>query len=118
MNSDMMRAVHRVIPPLLLAVVSSLVLAGCDQMQEPYNRPFTWAPTGVNEANLRSMIDDPRDLSAGKTASGSLSVEAVPPVARLLSGQRAPLSTESASGIGSSTTTAPTPAVPNAGPQQ
>jgi hypothetical protein len=113
-----MRAAHRVVPPLLLAVVSSLVLAGC-ALQEPYSRPFTWAPTGVNEANLRGMVDDPHDLSAGRSSEYGLAVEAVPPVGRLLSGQRLPLSSASASGIGSSTSTnaSSTPAGTNAAPQ-
>jgi len=51
----------------IAACVSLLVplwLAACGQT-DPYTRPGTWVPTGVNAANLRAMIAVPSDLVAG-----------------------------------------------------
>ena len=108
---------------LLAALIAGLLLApltGC--ALDPYARDGTWSASGVNDANLRIMAADPRDLAVGRGVDTDLAVEAVPPVGRLLSGQRLPLSTESASGLGSSTqTSASAPGQGqngNAGPSQ
>jgi hypothetical protein len=70
------------------------LLAGCagnPLTDDPINRVGTWAPEGVNEANLRVMVADPHDLLGGTGASTSLGAEAAPPVGLLLSGRRATL---------------------------
>lgn len=70
-----------------------LVLAGC--AQDPFDRPGTWSvpigTTGANDANLRTMIADPRDLTAGTGEENSTGTAAAGPVRKLLSGRRAQL---------------------------
>lgn len=78
-----------------LLLCTLLALAACSTMplaSDPFKQPGTWSETGVNDANLRAMVADPHDLVAGKDAPNGLAVEAVPPVTRLLSGQRTGLS--------------------------
>lgn len=93
--------------PLLLLPVGCSGAAG-----DPYAREYTWHATGDNEANLRAMVSDPRDLVEGRGTDTSLGSEAAPPVNRLLTGTRTPLPLLSASGIATSQTpqqTQPTP---------
>lgn len=109
------------IASLIAAMIAGLLavsgLTGCTPFEEsPYSRAGTWAPTGVNDANLRAMVADPADLALGQGSEHDLGAEAAPPVERLLTGHRPPLPTESASGIGSNTQTQATPqAPPNVG---
>ncbi len=56
-----------------------VVLAGCAGV-EPYDRRFTWRPTGANEANLAAMAANPADLAHGHAqgpADGQLAAMAV-----------------------------------------
>ena len=76
----------------LLLLLPLGACAGNGLTDDPINRPGTWAPTGINDANLRAMVADPRDLVAGKDAANGLAVEAVPPVGLLFSGKRQALS--------------------------
>jgi len=66
------------------------VLAGCTvpPYSDPFDRPGTWQPTGVNEANLRVMAADPAHLQRGVGTNTALAAESVPPVDRLFRGQR------------------------------
>ena len=48
-------------------------------------------PLGSNDANLRAMIVDPRDLTGGVGADGSEGNEAATPVRSLMTGRRPPL---------------------------
>jgi len=93
------------VPCLMFAL---LAVAGCNAQQDPFERAHTWAPTGVNEANLRVMVADPNDLAGGVDEPNSLSAESTPAVRRLLTGQRRPLPVVNASSI--STASAPPPA--------
>lgn len=96
-----------------------LLLAGCDGNPltgDPMRQPGTWAPTADNDANLRVMVADPRDLVAGRGEPTSPGSEAAPPVHLLLSGKRAPLPSTSASAIGD-TSTAPAGGGGNGAPQ-
>ena len=65
-------------------------LAAC--AQDPFDRPGTWSvplgTPGANDANLRTMIADPRDLTAGTGEENSAGTQAVIPVRRLLIGRR------------------------------
>ncbi len=73
-------------------LIGALLVAGCDTyLTDPYQRPGTYNPTGVNDANLRVMVANPHDLVEGTGAGASTGAEAAPPVARLLSGKRYPL---------------------------
>jgi hypothetical protein len=97
------------------------LVAGCagDPMLggDPMQRPGTWTATGDNDANLRAMIADPRDLQAGANAPNGLAVEAVPAVGRLLSGKLPPLPDEPTSQLGGGSGGAAPQGGGNAGPQ-
>jgi uncharacterized alpha-E superfamily protein len=57
-------------PTLRWATAGCLVtlLAGCEAL-EPYQRPYSWHPTGANVANLAAMVADPHDLLHGRGAA-------------------------------------------------
>jgi hypothetical protein len=46
---------------ILLAL--PLLLGAC--AIDPFDRPGTWKPEGVNDSNLRAMVADPHDLTRG-----------------------------------------------------
>ena len=101
--------------PCLMLV---LLAAGCAH-PDPFERPHTWSPTGSNDANLRVMVANPNDLSAGVEEPGSLSAEASPAVRRLLTGRRRPLPDTNASPIGGIVAAPPEqPAGPDAGQER
>jgi hypothetical protein len=79
---------------VLAGAVALLVVAACTP-DYPWDRPGTWSIDqyggSSNDANLRAMVANPRDLIAGTGETGSLGSEASPPVSRLYSGQRTPL---------------------------
>jgi hypothetical protein len=77
-----------------------LLASGC-AAQDPFERPQTWSPTRANDANLRVMVANPNDLSAGVEEPGSLSAETSPAIKRLLAGRRRALPVTNASNIGS-----------------
>jgi hypothetical protein len=88
-------------PALLLALLP--LLGGCNFdpfSQDPIDKPGTWAPEGVNDANLRAMVANPQDLVAGAGTANSTGAEAAPPVGLLLSGKRTPLMSESSLNFG------------------
>jgi hypothetical protein len=73
-------------------LIGALIVSGCSyDLTDPYQRPGTYNPTGVNDANLRTMVANPHDLVEGTGQGTSLGAEAAPPVARLLAGKRYPL---------------------------
>lgn len=76
-----------------VALTVLLALAACNQ--DPFERPGTWSVPqsvgGANDANLRAMVTDPRDLVAGTGEENSVGSAAVAPVRRLLTGRRPPL---------------------------
>ena len=74
-------------------LTGALLVAGCDTaaLNDPYLRPGTYNPTGVNDANLRAMVANPHDLVQGEGTGVSVGAEAAPPVARMLAGKRYPL---------------------------
>ncbi len=75
----------------VLALSLFLPLAACSP-DYPMDKRGTWnVPPGdlnANDANLRAMVVDPRDLTAGASAEGSEGYAAARPVGKLLSGQR------------------------------
>lgn len=73
------------LPLLLLAVL----LPAC--ATDPLDRPGTWRATRANEANLRAMIADPRDLAQGRDAGTSRGQAASVAIERLETGRRFPL---------------------------
>lgn len=77
----------RLIAGLMLAIPA---LAGCTTppWSDPFERPGTWQPTGVNDANLRAMAQNPADLERGRGATTAQGFSAVRPVDNLVRGQR------------------------------
>ncbi|MGG5807655.1 hypothetical protein [Falsiroseomonas sp. CW058] len=77
------------IPPVR-ALLLAVALGACGG--DSFERPGTWQPTGVNDANLRPMLADPGDLRRGASpADASRGRAASAPVTRLLEDRRAPL---------------------------
>jgi hypothetical protein len=73
-------------------LIGMLLLSGCAyDLSDPYQRPGTYNPTGVNDANLRVMVANPHDLVEGTGTGASTGAQAAPPVARVLAGKRYPL---------------------------
>lgn len=64
----------------LLAVLVGL--GGCAGLADPYQREGTWAPTGVNDDNLRAMVVNPADLQQGTGPKDTMGVGAVTAVTR------------------------------------
>jgi hypothetical protein len=48
--------------------MSLIALSGCagQNYLDPYQKPYTWHPTGAAAANLAAQVVDPRDLVAGR----------------------------------------------------
>ena len=68
MNGTTRMHARRLIDVALLGIV--LVLAACQEM-DPYTRPDTWQPTGVNAGNIGVMVANPNDLIRGRGVSTS-----------------------------------------------
>lgn len=74
-------------------VLLALTVAACTP-DYPFDKPGTWSIDqygDANDANLHTMVANPRDLVVGSGAGTSLGAEASPPVSRLYSGKRQPL---------------------------
>lgn len=66
--------------PSLSVLVLAALVGGCGAAFDPYQAEGRWRPTGANEANLRMMLVEPRDVVAGRgttTADGHLAAAAV-----------------------------------------
>jgi hypothetical protein len=72
-------------------MVLSLVAACSPETDLSYDRPGLWTSTGVNDANLHTMIDNPADLQTGHAAHGRRGAAAAAPVARLNADKPHPL---------------------------
>lgn len=72
------------------AVAIVLMAAGCGPQYE-IDRPGTWRPTGANEYNLRAMVADRRDLTAGASTTTDRGGGAARAVTRLYTDRRRPL---------------------------
>ena len=66
--------------------VAAAALAAC--ADDPFERPGTVAPRGLNDANLRAMIVDPGHLRRGVGADTSRADAGAKPVDLLRSGKR------------------------------
>lgn len=69
-------------PPLVRLMLLLAPLGGCAAF-DPFTREGVWRPTGSNEANLQSMLENPNDLIAGRGATGSYGQTATQAVERL-----------------------------------
>ena len=75
--------------PLAAAAAIAALLAACTD--DPFDRPGTVAPRGLNDANLRAMVVDPAHLRRGVDAPTARGDAGSRPVDLLRSGKRAPL---------------------------
>ncbi len=72
------------------ALAIAMLAAGCGPQYE-IDRPGTWRATGVNDYNLRAMVADKRDLTAGAAATTDRGNGAARAVTRLYTDRRRPL---------------------------
>ena len=79
----------------LAAAAAASFLAACTH--DPFERPGSVAPRGLNDANLRAMIVDPAHLRRGVDADTTRGDAGAKPVDLLRSGQRPALVSVSAS---------------------
>lgn len=95
-------------------LLSCLVLAGCGP--DDFSRPGTWQATGINDANLRAMLADPRHAVGGVGAATDRGEPGVAAIERLNQDRRRPLPDSRAAMIGSApAASAPAPAMGGSG---
>jgi type IV pilus biogenesis protein CpaD/CtpE len=67
-------------------LAATLLLGGCSDLArylDPYQKPYTWQPTGASSANLAAQLANPHDLVIGRgstdvdTPASTLAVERV-----------------------------------------
>ena len=72
------------------ALCFAALLAGCDAL-EPYQRAYSWHPTGIYDANLATMVVNPADLVHGHGASATDGSAAATAIDRLRQNHVKPL---------------------------
>ena len=82
----------------LLAGIVALPLGACTD--DPFERPGTWRPAGVNEANLRAQVVDPAMLERGVGASTDRGQQGAAPITTLEAGKRPAVPTTRLTGVG------------------
>jgi hypothetical protein len=82
---------------LPILMLPCLLAACADDMA----RPGTWRASGVNDANLRVMAEDPRDLRQGRAAFDERGQAGAVAIERLEAGRRFPLPPSSISSLAS-----------------
>jgi len=83
----------------LIAALALLSLAGCQTAtSDPFDKPYTWKVSGINDDNLRAMLVNPNDMVVGQGARGSNGVLANAAVSRVLQDKVKPLPTVSTGG--------------------
>lgn len=83
-------------------------LAGCAGGDD-FSRAGTWRASGVNDANLRLMLAEPRDAARGRGATTERAQPGSLAITRLARDRRRPLPDSRAARIGAAPTTAPEP---------
>jgi hypothetical protein len=86
----------------LALVAAVLSVTGCAGLLDPYQRAGTWSATGVNDDNLRAMINNPLDLQRGAGTNVTEGQEAVVAVSRFRSGNVKDLPSSNLSEVGGS----------------
>ena len=84
-------AVPRLLRSLAPAVLLLGAVAGCNY--DPYERPGTWRPAGVNDYNLQQMVANPADFSRGVAAQTDRGNAGANAATRLFIERRRPLPT-------------------------
>jgi len=53
-------------------MIALIALAGCagSNYLDPYQKPYTWHPSGASAANIAAQVVDPHDLVAGRGTTG------------------------------------------------
>jgi hypothetical protein len=93
----MLRSLHT----CMLAAAAVAALAACTD--DPFERPGTVAPRGLNDSNLRAMVVDPAHLRRGLEANATRGDAGARPVDLLRSGKRPVLQTNTTSALGAGT---------------
>lgn len=89
---------RRLRPACLLLLLAPL--AACEGFTlDPFQREGRWRPNGTNEHNLVAMVEEPRDLLAGRAAEGADGQRAAQAVERLRLDRVRPLPASSISRI-------------------
>ena len=83
---------------IILATIASMLVSGC-AAQDPYTREGVWRPNGANDRNLRAMIANPDDLTAGAVDTAADGQVMAAAVARYRSGRVKELGDATASKI-------------------
>jgi hypothetical protein len=78
-----------------------LSLGACTD--DPFERPGTWRPAGVNEANLRAQVTDPAVLQRGLGAGTDRGQQGATAVTALEAGKRPRVPSTALTIIGTST---------------
>lgn len=84
-----------------LAILLGLVvlpLGACTE--DPFERPGTWRPAGINEANLRAQVTDPAVLERGVGAGTDRGQQGSMPITTLEAGKRPAVPTTRLTGVG------------------
>jgi hypothetical protein len=84
--------------------ISLIALAGCagQNYLDPYQKPYTWHPTGAAAANIAAQVVDPHDLVAGRGTTGQGTQESTLAIQHILLDTPKSISTESGGGGSSS----------------
>ena len=82
--------------------ISLIALSGCagQNYLDPYQKPYTWHPTGAAAANLAAQVVDPRDLVAGRGTNIKDTQESTVAIQHIWADTPKPLITEGGSSSG------------------
>lgn len=81
-----------------MLVTLGLPLGACTD--DPFERPGTWRPAGVNDANLRAQVADPATLRRGVGAGTDRGQQASTAITTLEAGKRPPVPTTALTDVG------------------
>lgn len=84
----------------LLGVALFGLAAGTGGCTDAFDRPGTWNPSGVNDANLQVMVVDPAQLRRGVGSATARGQAGSQPITALEAGQRPRLPSTQLSTVG------------------
>ena len=88
----------RVVLPGVALLGLAAGIGGCT---DAFDRPGTWNPSGVNDANLQVMVVDPAQLRRGVGSATARGQAGSQPITTLEAGERPPLPSTQLSTVGS-----------------
>jgi hypothetical protein len=89
--------------------ISLIALAGCagQNYLDPYQKPYTWHPTGAAAANIAAQVVDPQDLVAGRGTTVKDTQESTVAIQHIWTDTPKSISTESSSSGGGGSAAGP-----------